>query len=237
MTEQTVPRLQRKTLAQQAAENLVEFIERQRLAPGSILPSEGQLATQLGVSRPILREALRTLEATGVVEVVNGKGAIVKPLTGEVLTGFFYRAARSRREAILEILELRKGIEVQAATLAAERRTAEDIDLLRDKVGQMRRHCQNQDVYGERDIELHLLIARASGNTILFHLVESLRGVLEEANRERHLLRPPARPELMEETQQSHERIVESIAAGDAAAAAAAMACHFDVGVQLLDDV
>jgi GntR family transcriptional repressor for pyruvate dehydrogenase complex len=227
-------RVQRKTLARQAAELIADRIERENLTPGSLLPSEGQLAGDLGVSRPILREALRLLEANGVVTVINGRGAMVKPLSGELLAAFFQRASRNRREAFREVLEVRQGIEVQCAALAAVRRTPEQLARLEAVVETMRECLNDTTAHAELDIELHWLIAQASGNSLFGHLVESLRVVLEDSIRKRPSV--AASPGLLQEVQGVHERIVAAIAAGDAAAAGEAMARHIDLGVKLLPD-
>src|SRR5262245_39862413 len=84
-------KLSRETLAEQAAQNLIAFIESQDLKPGKLLPSEYQLAADLGVSRPIIREALKSLEGKGIVEVVSGKGAMVKLPNSQPLQIFFQR--------------------------------------------------------------------------------------------------------------------------------------------------
>src|SRR5689334_6695743 len=112
-------KIPRATLAEQAARNLIAFIESQDLKPGKLLPSESQLAADLGVSRPIIREALKSLEGKGIVEVVSGKGTVVKPPDGQPLQLFFQRTMRLESEAIIDVMELRKGIEVQSAALAA----------------------------------------------------------------------------------------------------------------------
>ena len=111
--------LRRETLADQVARSLQQLIETRPIAPGEPLPSEAQLAATFGVSRPIVREALRTLEATGVIDVANGKGATVKPLTGELLSQFFRQASRIRVATRFDLLEVRKGLEVRSAILAA----------------------------------------------------------------------------------------------------------------------
>ncbi len=223
MDHPVLPRLQRKTLTQQASEHLIEFIEAQGLQAGSWLPSEEQLARQLGVSRPVLREALRTLEATGIVAVVNGRGARVMPITSQVLADFFARAARSRREAILEVLEVRQGLEAQSVSLAAERRGVDDVAKLTDLAARMRAAMQDRPAYIALDVQLHLAIARASGNFLLFHLVESIREALEHAITRN----ADARPVTSEYSQRLHEEIVDAIAAGDPVAARDAMTRHF----------
>ncbi len=223
------PTLQRRTLADQVATHLLERIDRQSLLPGSLLPSEAQLAADFGVSRPVVREAMRALEATGVVAVANGKGAIVRPLSGDPLSGFFQHAARVRREAVVELLEVRKGIEIQSATLAAERRTAEEAAEMRQLVAEMRDALREPQSYTERDVALHLLIARASRNLMLYHLVESIREPLQESIREG--LQRRVSDEQMERVQELHERLIDAVASGDAAQAGQAMADHFDEAV------
>ena len=116
-------KLSRETLADQAARNLQAFIQAQELKPGSLLPPETQLAADLGVSRPIIREALKTLEGKGIIEVVSGKGAVVKPLDNQPLELYFQRAIQIEDEAFIDLVVLRKVIEVQCAALAAQRGT------------------------------------------------------------------------------------------------------------------
>lgn len=231
-SDQAQPRVQRRTLAQQAAELIVLHIDKEHLVPGALLPSEAQLAGQFGVSRPVLREAMRLLEANGVVTVVNGRGAMVKPLGAEMLAAFFQRAARDRRDAIREVLEVRKGIEVECAALAAERRTLEQLEELNTLISRMRDSIDEMSVFNQSDLKLHLLIAQASGNRLFVLLVESLRGVIEES----FTRRPSARATRTRvvTTQASHERIIAAIDAGDSAAAGAAMAEHIDDGIRFL---
>jgi DNA-binding transcriptional regulator YhcF (GntR family) len=73
--------VKRVSLSEQVARGLLQFIETAPVLPGETLPSEQTLAARFGVSRPIVREALKSLMATGVVQVVNGKGAVVHPST------------------------------------------------------------------------------------------------------------------------------------------------------------
>ncbi|HET9345879.1 MAG TPA: GntR family transcriptional regulator [Candidatus Limnocylindrales bacterium] len=75
-----VSKLTYRSLADQAAEALTEYIATERLQPGGVLPPEGQLAEQFGVSRPVIREALRVLAGTGAIEIVKGKRSVVRPI-------------------------------------------------------------------------------------------------------------------------------------------------------------
>src|SRR5512135_1083989 len=117
-----LPKIPHGTLADQAADRLLEYIEAQHLKPGDLLPSETSLAGSFGVSRPVIREALKNLEGKGIIEIVNGKGALVKPIDSDPLRLFFQRAMHLEKDAIIDLMEVRKGIEVEAAVLAAGRR-------------------------------------------------------------------------------------------------------------------
>jgi GntR family transcriptional regulator, transcriptional repressor for pyruvate dehydrogenase complex len=224
--------LRRETLSDQVARSLLDSIENRRVRPGESLPSEAQLAATFGVSRPIVREALRVLEATGVIDVANGKGATVKPLTGELLTSFFRRAARLREGTLIELLEVRKGIEVQSAILAAQRREPADLREMKRLVAEMRRQLQDSERYTKLDAQLHLAIAHASGNTVLRHLVESIRAPLEDTIRAG--LQRRITGEQHERVQILHEELVAAIEVGEADAAGRAMAVHFDEAVMAM---
>jgi GntR family transcriptional regulator, transcriptional repressor for pyruvate dehydrogenase complex len=218
--------LHRETLATQLAQRMIAFITVNGLKSGAALPSEARLASQFGVSRPIMRESLRVLQTRGIIEVTNGKGATVRPLTSDPLSSFFAWATRFDEQALVELLEVRKGLEQQSAALAAARRTPEDIAALRAMVATMAQHIHDADTYIELDYTLHLQIAIAAHNGMLRHLIASIREPLKEMSRE-GLRRQPA-DRGRRGIQARHEQLVEAIAAGDGVTAAAAMADHLD---------
>jgi len=201
-------KLSRETLAEQAARNLIAFIEAQDLKPGNLLPPETQLAANLGVSRPIIREALKSLAGQGIIEVVSGKGTVVKPLDSRLLQVFFRRATQLEPEAIIDLMELRKGIEIQAAALAARRRTPDALARLAEIVATMRRELRVPDAYVESDLAFHQQIAAMAHNALLYHLVGSIRGVLKDTLHE-DLLRQQANEQL-EHVQLGHEAICDA---------------------------
>lgn len=221
--------LRRETLADQVAAQLTQLIETQPLGPGVSLPSEAQLVERYGVSRPVVREALRSLEANGIIRVANGKGAVVMPLTPEPLARFFHRAVTSREHPLIELLEVRKGIEVQSAQLAAQRRTTDEITGMAALVSQMRDNLGRAEAYVAHDAQLHILIARASRNALLQHLVESIRKPLEETIRVG--LHCRVDEDQRQRVQRLHDELVAAIGEGDPDASALAMARHFDDAV------
>ena len=225
-------KLSRETLSEQAARNLMAFIEAQDLKPGRLLPPETKLAADLGVSRPIIREALKSLAGQGVIEIVSGKGAVVKALDSQPLQLFFQRAMQIEHEAIIDLLELRKGIEVQSAVLAAQHRTPDELAQLAEIVAGMRSSLRDPEAYVELDVAFHRLIASMTRNVMIYHLVvairEAIRGTLQESTLRRQT------DEQLERVQAGHEAICASLEQADVAGAERAMAAHFDEAVMSL---
>jgi GntR family transcriptional repressor for pyruvate dehydrogenase complex len=222
--------LRRETLPEQLAERLVQLVSDRNLAPGDFLPSTSAIAAEFGVSRPVVREALRTLEARGLIRTENGRGAIVQPVTSELLSHYFHLAISVDETALVELLEVRKGLEVESARLATLRATDADLDALAATVEQMHAAVGKSEVYTDLDAQLHLHIAEATHNTTLYHLIDSIRGPLRDtieaglrsrANRVHHL-----------RVQELHELLVDAMRARDPDQAAAIMALHFDEAVQ-----
>ena len=223
--------LTRETLSDQIAQHLADFIL-EELAPGSGLPSEANLAERFGVSRPVVREALRSLAAQGVVEIIGGKGTVVRPVDDRLLRLFFQRALQVGTDTSIELMEVRKPLEVQSATLAAERRTDEELAVIGSKVAAMRTKINHLEAYAQLDVEFHLLVALATHNTTMCHLIGSIRDSLRETI-EAGLRRRNTRAQL-ERVQLLHEEIYNAIAAADPIAAASAMTRHFDEAVTAL---
>ena len=224
--------LRRETLSEQVADGLIALIERDELAPGALLPSEATLAAEFGVSRPVVREALKALAAKDVIAIANGKGAIVQPMTSAPLKDFFQRALRNRHATAVELLEVRKGIEVQSATLAAQRRTAAELLELKTILPALGNAVHDPNAFTAIDTQFHLLVAAASHNKILHHLIESIRELMQES------MRAVSRQRITEEQHQfaltAHARIVDAIERSEPKEAGSAMAAHFDVAISLV---
>lgn len=229
-----LPKLNRGTLAEQVTERLLEYIQSQSLKPGDLLPSETSLAGSFGVSRPVIREALKNLEGKGVLEIVNGKGAIVRPIDSDPLRLFFQRAMQMERGTILELMEVRRGLEVQAANLAAQRREPQDMDALTRVVRAMRENMGDVETYTRLDVEFHLRLAAASHNMLLVYLVESIRDTLR--NSISAGLQSRGSSLHLEGIQEAHEALLKTLAAGDAAAAVRAMEHHFDEAIASMEN-
>jgi DNA-binding FadR family transcriptional regulator len=227
-----LPKIARGTLADQVTERLLEYIEGQHLKPGDLLPSESSLATSFGVSRPVVREALKNLEGKGVIEIVNGKGALVRPIDSDPLRMFFQRAMQMERSTMLELMEIRKGLEVQAVMLAAQRRDETDLRAIRQVVQAMREHMQEVDTYTRLDVDFHLRIATASHNTMMVYLIDSIRDALRSTVAAG--LQSRGRDLHIEAVQRTHELLVDTLEKGDVEESMRVMTQHFDEAIAAL---
>lgn len=227
-----LPKITRGTLADQVTDRLLEYIESQHLKPGDLLPSETSLVTSFGVSRPVVREALKNLAGKGVIEIVNGKGALIRPVDPDPLRLFFRRAMQMDSHAMLELMEVRKGLEIQSAILAAQRRDSADLEAIRRALSAMRENIHNLDTYTRLDVEFHLRIAAASHNTMMVSLVESIRDALRNTIAAGLQSRGPALQ--LDSIQRTHEELYQTLVEGNAQAAMQAMARHFDEAIEAM---
>jgi DNA-binding FadR family transcriptional regulator len=228
----TTVKLNRATLAEQVAEALIERIEVNGLKPGDPLPSINRLADEFGVSKPIIREALRTLEGRELIVTSNGRAPIIKPISGDSLRLFFERAVIIDTESMIELLEIRRGLEIQSVTLAARKRTDDEVAEMRSVVMEMRDHLYDPNEYTELDIKLHFLIASASRNTLMLYLIQSIRDVLRSTIKEG--LRSRFSEAQIRRVQELHEAVVDAVTDQDVAAAGSAMAAHFDDAIDAI---
>ncbi|RME99169.1 MAG: FadR family transcriptional regulator [Chloroflexi bacterium] len=229
----TLTSLTRETLSDQIARQLMNFIVTTNLQPGDLLPSETKLAADFGVSRSVVREAMRSLAAQGAIEVISGKGAIVRPVDDSLLRIFFQRAIEVGQGSHVELMEIRKPLEVQSSALAAQRRTAEEAESILETVSAMANELGNLEKYAVLDVELHLQIAAAAHNQLLYHLISSVRTMLHNVVLT-GLQRRKGRDQL-ERIQTVHTAIARAIEQSDPGAARDAMAVHFDEAMQFIN--
>lgn len=229
----TLQRLDNTTLGDRASAALLDHIRSQQLKPGTALPSEAKLTELLGVSRPVVREALRNLRGLGVIEILNGRGAIVGELNRASLEVFFAHALQTTSNSVIELMELRMGLECEAAALAADRHDAADAAGMEALIAQMRSALGDAQRYAQLDASLHVAIARASGNTLYEHMVQSIRAALEDAS-----LKGMQRRVSLEEVdavQRMHESIVNAILQRDSDAAFREMKQHMLMATRALE--
>ena len=220
-----------QTLVERVAAHIRAEIVARRLKPGDRLPGEIEHARRLGVSRGIVREGRRQLVAAGLIEVANGRRAVVSALRTAPLDGFLTAAVATRQLAVDEVLELRRAIEIAVAGLAARRRTAADVAVLA-RIVEHQRATVGRMAYLKHDLAFHVALARATQNPLFVMLIESMREPLAASMRASHARRRGARD--FAQAHAAHEAIWQAVSAGDGAAAERAMRAHFaDVAATL----
>jgi GntR family transcriptional repressor for pyruvate dehydrogenase complex len=192
---------------------LIEFIERAALRPGDRLPSERELMTALRVGRSTIREVVRHLLALGVVEVRKGSGTFLKRPVG-AKTVYLPLAIVAERDALLQTLEIRRGLETEAGALAAERATPAEIATIESKLVEMERVHHAEGTAGPQDLAFHLSIYDASHNPLFGQLLSQMRGAFFS-----FWAKPFRRSDFARRSFPFHRPLFESIAAGDPAAA------------------
>ena len=168
--------LQKVTATAAIVESLKERIRRGEFAPGSRLPSEQVLLKEYGVSRLTLREGLARLAAVGIIEVQHGKGAYVKTTISiealdNVMIPLFPQHDLRRMN---DLIEARNMIESEMASKAAEKRTPEQILLLRELLEYKNQVFKDGELFAERDYAFHLAIAEIAGNQFLLAMYQAL---------------------------------------------------------------
>lgn len=204
------------------ASQVIDYIDLNKLSPGDRLPPERDLAKNLQVSRPSMREALRVLQAQGKVEIRHGQGTFVSQPQA---TRHLQAALLSADIGIEELFEMRQVFEIPAAGWAANRRTKEQLRLMRSTLNQLNLLGQqvpaDYEVMQKLDAEFHLRIVEAGANRFLNQSVGVLQTMLNTSMET--TLRLPGRIEI---SRHDHEEIFAAIEAGDAAAAERATALH-----------
>jgi GntR family transcriptional repressor for pyruvate dehydrogenase complex len=158
-------------LVELVVERLEAPIRRRELRPGDRLPPERLLATELGVSRATLREALHELELKGLVERRQGRGTVIVGADRGDLTQHLVEKLASEDREILELMDFREAIEAPIAARAARYATRADIAGIKRVVDRMA-STVSRERYADLDTRFHQLIGQASHNALLARLIE-----------------------------------------------------------------
>lgn len=222
------------TLSARVAQEIEALIVGSRLAPGDRLLSERELGERFGVSRTVIREAVRALAAKGLLLVRTGDGTYVQDRSqasaAEALGRLLRLAGLSSPGRAHAIYEVRRPLEIEIAGLAAARATAEDLAALARFVAAARAE-RDQAAYVSADVQFHLALAAATRNQLFPALLDSVSGLMN-AIRELGIAVDGSR----EEGCRHHQLILERVAAHDEAGARRAMAAHMDDSERILDE-
>jgi DNA-binding FadR family transcriptional regulator len=194
-----------------------------RYADGAKLPGDAEFTGLFGVSRPVLRESVKTLVAKGLLTTKARVGTVVREraawnmFDADVLA--WHLDAGIDKRFLRDLADIRIAVEPRAAALAAERRSDEDVVRLRALIEEMREADPYSIDFAEADLKLHIAVANASDNPFM----RSIGAVIEAALRASFVLSAPVEEKERVVAIVSHERIVEAIVERDGEAATAAM--------------
>lgn len=212
------------TLVVQVADILRKAIRAGQYEPGDKLPSEARLTEEHGVSRTVVREAIAALRSDGLVEPRRGAGVFVlEPVAAPGLP--FQNVDHARISSIIELLELRAAVEVEAAGLAAVRRSPIQEEVILDRHRAVGACIANGEPTSAADFALHKAIAEATSNPRFVEFIALMgqnaipRAALSDATGE-------VSQSYLSQIHEEHTRIVGAISNGDAEEAREAMRTH-----------
>lgn len=222
--------VQRHSLVDTAVEQLKRQVTEGHWPVGTRIPSESELTATLGLSRPSVREAVRSLVQLGLLEARQGDGTyVVANDATQVALRRALHAADSR-----EVIRVRRALDVLAAGEAAANRSQKDLDELAEHLVRRRRALDDGDTEGftEADVAFHLGIAGASGNQLLAGIYASFDISLRESITDASCIAAGQDPDRID----AHEMLLRAIAGGEVGAAQAAALGVLEQQEQLLDE-
>jgi GntR family transcriptional repressor for pyruvate dehydrogenase complex len=211
------------SLTDKALTRIRELIQSGELPPGSKLPPEQQLASDLGVGRNIMREAVSALVAARVLEVRRGNGTFVTSLQPRLLLeGIGDAVELLQGENLLEVTEVRRLFEPVATALAATRISPRQLAEVRGHLEAMRAAAEDVELLNQHDAAFHRAVIAATGNETLLTVLDGISSRTLRARVWRGLVDADAAGQTLRE----HEAIYMALVAGDAIVAQAAALMH-----------
>ena len=212
-------------LYRQIAEQLRQLMASGEFAVGSRLPAERDLAVQLGVSRPSVREALIALEVEGMIEVRTGSGIYVQSTTAAKRPPAHTTSDTSTEWGPLEVMSARILVESEVAALAAQNAQEKNIQAIRDGLQKMKQEAARHEIPCEGDEAFHEAIAQACGNSVLHDTVQRF-WIARKGPLFARLGDYFEHPASWQAAIAEHQAVLDAIEAGDANAARKAMQRH-----------
>jgi GntR family transcriptional repressor for pyruvate dehydrogenase complex len=210
-------------LVDRVVENIQTLILDRQLEPGTRLPPERDFADRMGVSRTVLREAVRILVTKGLLETRHGVGTVVRHVSSDQFLGPMNLLLQTNNLSVEQLHEVRSILEVGVVRLAAHHAEAKDLAALRALLEQMNREPVSTAAFVALDDQFHSALAQATHNPLLLVLADSIGAIMHEVRLQVHEFTRIAGAAIPD-----HIRILEAIEAHDAEAAAAAMQSHLD---------
>lgn len=211
----------RINLVDMVQESIREMIANKAYDENGFLPSEGDMAKQLDVSRATIREAVRSMEMRGFVKRLHGRGVQVLDDSVGVITRSLEDMMGKNAHIQDDLMEVRLMLEPNGAALAAKRRSDADIALLEKNIAIMEQSATMDEAYHIADLAFHLDLAKATGNQIYISYMTANISVLQEI-----IITSTKSDCSFEQQHHYHRNILEAVKTGDEKSAYAEMLVH-----------
>jgi GntR family transcriptional regulator, transcriptional repressor for pyruvate dehydrogenase complex len=216
----------RSKLSDAIVDQILEGIRSGAFGPGTVLPPERTLAEMFGVSRGSVREAIRSLEYAGILNVRTGSGTFVAEAGASKAAALRARAALVGEHSPLDLVVARRAIEPVCAGLAASNRSVADLDNLRSLIDQQVVLLQHGEETAEVDLSFHVAVASACHNPVLLMLYDRIAEIMRQDIWLDLRRRSRAMPGTAEMYLDQHRATLSAIERGDSAAASRSVDAH-----------
>ncbi len=221
------PLADRALLSKSVEDAIVDAIQSKKLGPGTKLPSELELCEQFGVSRTVVREALRVLHAQGLIDIQKGKGMFVREVSGQSAADplRFYLRMNFERSYVMDIVHARQILEPAIVALASKNRSQDDIARMASDIELLKTCADEFTELSRIDTQFHIDIARASGNALMPLLLEPIHRLIPEIKSTVYATVQDARDSAV----LWHQKILDEVVKGNSEGARQAMVEHLRI--------
>lgn len=213
----------KERLVDRVVNEIQNLIVEHKLEPGVRLPPERDLAEQIGVSRTVVREAVRILVAKGLLETTHGVGTVVRQVNSDQIAEHLQIMLQTRGFSLDHLHHVRSILEVEIAGMAALRATDEATQELDRILAEAEVVMSRPEAFADKDAEFHRLLAEVSRNPLLVMLLDSIRDLMREVR-----LSVSRHPDLFEMVIPDHRKILECVNNRDEDGARHAMQQHLE---------
>lgn len=217
-----------KKIYEEVAEALHEGIRSGVLKPGDKLDSVQQLAENFQVGRSAIREALSALKAMGLIEMRQGEGTYVKQFEESSIKFPLSTAMLMNKDDVMNLLEVRKIIELGAAGSAALKRTSEDLKIMKEALEEMSSAEGNEELGEKADLKFHLALAAATQNTLLVKLLNDVSDIMQQTMKETRRIWLYSKQTTVGKLYEEHLAIYEAVLEQNEGKARIAMETHLN---------
>lgn len=231
--------LRRERLHEQISQIIENMIIEKQFQPGGRLPSERDLVTLFKVNRTTLRQALRTLEQKGLIEMKSGSGAYVKTISKTVIVDAINRYVTFKRCSKDEVMACREMIEPEIAAMAAQFANSEDIEKLENIIQQMETAVENDDMenYATYDLNFHEALAAASHNNLVIAIISGIHKIVRDwISVQTQALWPVVGRKRLQESVFIHRNIYEAVRDGRIESVREHMNLHWKISRKLIEE-